>query len=230
MATAEELLALARREIGTRERPFGSNRVSYNTAYYGREVQGAGYPWCCVFLWWLFQKADASALFYGGGKTASCGTLADYAKREGLWIGGKYRAGDLAFFHFGGRTIRHIGIVERVTGAGELVTIEGNTGVGNDANGGQVQRRVRRLADTAGGYRPNYEEATMTQQEFNERMESWLTQRAGQEASAFSAEARAWAESCGLIRGDEQGRMQYKSFCTREQLMTFLYRLSGKKE
>ena len=44
MATGEELLALARRELGTREQPSGSNRVKYNTEYYGREVSGSGFP------------------------------------------------------------------------------------------------------------------------------------------------------------------------------------------
>lgn len=230
MATVSELLALARRELGTAEAPAGSNRVKYNTAYYGREVQGEGYPWCCVFLWWLFREADASALFYGGGRTASCGTLAGYAKRDGRFISAGYRTGDLVFLRFRGTAIQHIGIVERVTAEGSLVTIEGNTGAGNDANGGQVQRRVRPLRYAAGGYRPAYEEEQVTQQEFNEMMETWLERRAEEAPGEFSAAARAWAEESGLIKGDSAGRKQYKSFCTREQLMTFLYRLtSGKK-
>ena len=33
MASSEELLELARREIGTKEKPAGSNCVKYNTAY-----------------------------------------------------------------------------------------------------------------------------------------------------------------------------------------------------
>ena len=53
----QTLLELARGELGTRESPAGSNRVKYNTAYYGREVSGAAYPWCCVFIWWLFREA-----------------------------------------------------------------------------------------------------------------------------------------------------------------------------
>ena len=39
--TADELLAAARAEIGTKEQPQNSNRVKYNTAFYGREVSGA---------------------------------------------------------------------------------------------------------------------------------------------------------------------------------------------
>ena len=64
---AEKVLALARAQIGVTEQPAGSNRVKYNTAYYGREVSGAGYPWCCTFVWWLFRQAGAEKLFYGGG-------------------------------------------------------------------------------------------------------------------------------------------------------------------
>jgi len=75
MASSEELLELARREIGTKEKPAGSNCVKYNTAYYGWEVSGDAYPWCCVFLWWLFQSCSAAELFYGGARTASCGAL-----------------------------------------------------------------------------------------------------------------------------------------------------------
>ena len=98
MAASEDLLALARREIGTKEQPAGSNRVKYNTEYYGWEVSGRAYPWCCVFLWWLFRMCGASALFYGGARTASCGTLMDYARRNGLLVTKDYRPGDLVFF------------------------------------------------------------------------------------------------------------------------------------
>ena len=51
MASAGDRLALARRELAVTEDPKGSNRVKYNTAYYGWEVSGDSYPWCCVFLW-----------------------------------------------------------------------------------------------------------------------------------------------------------------------------------
>lgn len=225
MASSEELLALARREIGTKEKPAGSNCVKYNTAYYGWEVSGEAYPWCCAFLWWLFQSCGAAELFYGGGRTASCGTLMEHARRNGRLVTGKYQPGDLVFFRFSGRGgPQHVGILEAVE-AGELVTIEGNTGADSDTNGGQVQRRIRALRFVLGAYRPDYEEETMTQQQFDAMMEQWLERRAGQEPGAFSAEARAWAEQNGLIKGDMAGRKQYKSFCTREQLMTFLYRL-----
>ena len=149
----------------------------------------------------------------------------DYARRNGLLVTKDYRPGDLVFFRFSGSGgPEHVGIVEEIRRE-TLVTIEGNTGAGNDTNGGQVQRRQRQRRFVLGAYRPRYEEETMTQQQFDAMMEQWLERRANQAPGAFSAEARAWAESIGLIRGDAAGRKQYKSFCTREQLMTFLYRL-----
>ena len=229
MAEASKVLALARRELGTREEPQGSNRVKYNTDYYGREVSGKAYPWCCVFLWWLFQKAEAAELFFDGGRTASCGTLMAWAQRRGQMVRADYLPGALLFLRFSGNGgPQHTGIVEAVR-RDALVTIEGNTGAGSDANGGQVQRRERPYRYVLGAYRPAYEEETMTQQQFDAMMEAWLERRAEQAPGAFSAEARAWAEETGLIRGDSAGRKQYKSFCTREQLMTFLYRLVQKE-
>lgn len=222
--TRQTVVELARREIGITEKPAGSNHVKYNTAYYGKEVSGGAYPWCCVFLWWLFQKAGTPALFFGGGKTASCGALAQYAKRKGCFVNQGYRSGDLVFFRFSGKTIQHVGIVERVLPDGTLVTVEGNTGNLSDANGGAVMRRTRSPALAVGAYRPAYEEEIMTQEQFNLMMETWLQQREEKDPSAFSAEARAWAESGGIIRGDGGGNLQYQCFCTREQVITFLHR------
>lgn len=156
--TKEKILALAKAELGVMESPAGSNKVKYNTEYYGGEVSGSQYPWCCVFLWWLFHHCDAKELFYGGEKTASCGTLARYGQANGLYVTEDYHVGDLVFFHFGGTTIVHIGVVEQVRESGSLVTIEGNTGTASEDNGGCVMRRVRPLSYVAGAYRPVYEQ------------------------------------------------------------------------
>lgn len=43
MATAKELLTIARKQLGICENPPGSNNVRYNTWYYGREVMGSAY-------------------------------------------------------------------------------------------------------------------------------------------------------------------------------------------
>ena len=99
MATAEKILEIARSQIGTKESPANSDNVKYNTAYYGREVSGK-YPWCAVFVWWVFREAGASDLYYGGDKTAYCPTLMSFHKKQKVT---DYRPGDIVFFNFSGR-------------------------------------------------------------------------------------------------------------------------------
>ena len=65
--TLRSVLFAAASQIGVTERPSGSNRVKYNTAYYGREVSGKAYPWCVTYLWWVFRQAGMTLY-----KTASC--------------------------------------------------------------------------------------------------------------------------------------------------------------
>lgn len=161
--TASKVLAVAAAQLGTKESPAGSNRVKYNTAYYGREVSGDDYPWCCVFQWWLFREAGAPELFYGGCKTASCTTLYQYYRQCGQTVSTQEaRPGDLIFFTFseGDRQqgIRnHVGICE-ANETGYITTIDGNTGTTNEANGGAVMRKRRAWKYVTGVARPAYTE------------------------------------------------------------------------
>ena len=52
--TAKMVLDTARAQLGTKEKPAGSNNVKYNTWFYGHPVKGDAYPWCMVFVCWLF--------------------------------------------------------------------------------------------------------------------------------------------------------------------------------
>lgn len=154
MAKASELLAVAAKQLGVRESPPGSNKVRYNTWYYGKEVQGNGYPWCMTFVQWVFDQAGVKL----PRRTASCGDLMRAAQEAGCWVTENYLPGDVAVFDFpGGASTDHCGIVESVTAAG-VVSIEGNTGSSSDADGGQVQRRERALKYIVGAVRPKYEE------------------------------------------------------------------------
>ena len=149
MSDLERILTLAREQIGVRENPPGSNDIIYNTDYYGGAVQGAKFPWCCVFIWWLFWKTGLSALFCGGEKTAYCPFVVQYAREHGQWVTGGYRAGDLLLFDWDGdRQADHIGICESVNGTW-AVTVEGNCG-------GAVERMKRAFSDIMGAYRPGY--------------------------------------------------------------------------
>lgn len=69
------------------------------------------------------------------------------------------------------------------------------------------------------------EEEDMTQEQFNSMMNNYLAGLAKKAPSDWSKEAREWAEQNGIIVGNTEGDKQYQSFCTREQMVSFLYRL-----
>lgn len=148
------VLKWAESQLGVIEWPTGSNKVKYNDWYYGREVSGAAYPWCMAFVQWVFAQAGAKL----PARTASCGAMMRAAQAAGCWVTGDYRPGDVVIYDFpGGAATDHTGIVESVTASG-VIAIEGNTGAGNDANGGQVQRRTRSNSLIVGAFRPEFEE------------------------------------------------------------------------
>lgn len=157
MTAVQKILEVAAAEIGTKENPAGSNRVKYNTEYYGNDVASSARPWCCSFVWWVFKNAELSDLFYDGGKCAHCATLQNFYKKEGqLVTGTTYRPGDLVFFQFDkDAAADHIGIVERDNGD-TVTTIEGNTSTDNNANGGRVMRRTRKKSLILAAARPRY--------------------------------------------------------------------------
>ena len=74
------------------------------------------------------------------------------------------------------------------------------------------------------------EDEEMTQEQFNAMMKEYWRSLAEKEPSAWSAQARAWAEKEGLVVGDESGKMQYRAFVTREQLAVILKRLEERSK
>lgn len=150
MTDAEKVIALARTQIGTAESPPGSNNVVYNTAYYGGPVSGDGYPWCCVFIWWLFWKLGLSADFCGGARTAYCPYVVSYAQNAGRWItDAHYLPGDLLLFDWDRDGVAdHIGLCVEWYGTFGI-SIEGNSG-------NAVQQLSRSHSDVLGVYRPAY--------------------------------------------------------------------------
>ena len=153
MATVSELLEIARRQIGVKESPPKSNNVRYNTWYYGREVSGSAYPWCMVFVQWVFDQAGVKLPV----RTASCGALMRAAQSAGQWVTGDYRPGDVVIYDFpGGAATDHCGIVESVDGT-YISAIEGNTSSTSDADGGAVERRARKFSQIVGAVRPSYD-------------------------------------------------------------------------
>lgn len=154
--TAKQVLNKAKSYVGTKEKPAGSNNVIFNTHYYGKPVHGAAYPWCVVFLWFIFKMVGGSYLFYGGKKCAYTPTLANYYKSKNRWYK-KPKVGDLVFYKFpGSNRINHVGIVYKVVNSNTIQAIEGNTSTGNDCNGGCVMIRTRSTYYVVGYGRPDY--------------------------------------------------------------------------
>lgn len=154
MATVNDILKTAIAEIGTKENPANSNKVKYNTWYYGKSVSGSAYPWCVVFVMWVFDQAGAKSLL--PTLTASCTLLMNAAKSAGIWVTSNYQPGDVLIFDWGNDSKPdHTGILEYMSGS-EYHTIEGNTSVGNDSNGGCVMRRTRSKSQILGAVRPKY--------------------------------------------------------------------------
>ena len=157
LSIGQRMLRKAQGELGVKEHPAGSNRgprVDQYTATTGTP----GQPWCAAFQNWL--RAQVTGHGFQGINAAYVPSYVQAAKagRNGLSLvaARDVQPGDLVCFdweHDG--TADHIGIVEVPPGArgsGGLtafVSIEGNTAVGNDSNGGEVMRRNRSLSQVA---------------------------------------------------------------------------------
>lgn len=77
---------------------------------------------------------------------------------------------------------------------------------------------------------PLYGGDDMTQEQFNQMMDNYLTELSERPDKDWGAEweaAKEWAESNGIIKGDGSGNKMYQSWTTRQQMILFLYRTRG---
>lgn len=206
--TVHKVLACVRRELGQREMPPGSNRTKYGESY-GLD----GYPWCVMFLWWVFRAAGAEQQFCFGEKTASCTVLRNRYQARGRWHTAGPQPGDIAILNFSGtRDPEHCGLVVGVLGDGSIETVEGNTSPGAEGSqdcGGCVARKNRRGAQLLGFCRPD-----------------WSADWAGHWAEAA---IRRCMES-GLMQGDPDGSFRPDDKLSRAELATVLARLLNRME
>lgn len=150
-----DAIKLAKAELGVTEFPANSNNVKYNTWYYGKLVQGSAYPWCAVFISYIFK--DSPNLVK---KTASCQEMLEWFEAHNRIVTHP-QPGDIVFFKFktNNRRTNHVGIIISVADNNNFLTIEGNTSVRSDDNGGAVmERRRTRIGNVVGFARPAYED------------------------------------------------------------------------
>lgn len=200
-----EFLKIVRAQIGIKENPAGSNKVLYNTWFYKKEVSGPDYPWCMAFCQWCYAMAGMKLPAW----TASCTELMNAAKKSGTWVTKDYRPGDLLIFTFNkNRTPQHCGIVEKAD-RGSVSSIEGNTSVSSDDNGGNVMRRIRSLSTVLGAFRPTFEEGIdMTIDEFIGKLTPQQAYKIMEKAEAYASTARE--PSWSVLEGSWKKMMERK--------------------
>lgn len=206
----KDVIEIARGELGVTENPPGSNRVKYWDEY-GTGWQGQ--PWCVCFIWWVFTHAGEGMAFFGGGKTASCGTLLRWHSAQGQTVAKKdIQPGDIVILNFSGTSeTQHCGLVVDTLKMGYIQTIEGNTSQsGSQSNGGQVCLKTRNLSQVVGVCRPQYKEEPVMADDLTEH---WA------EKSCRKAKAK------GIMKGYPDGDWKPDKQITRAELAVILDRL-----
>lgn len=134
-----KIIEIARQEIGITESPMNSNKNKYGK-WFGYD----GVAWCGMFVSYCYAIAGFPLPRIGFTKGfAGCQTAVAYFKSNNK-ITTKPKEGDIVFFDWNkdGR-YDHTGLFVKWLDENTFETIEGNTAIGNDSNGGQVMVRKR---------------------------------------------------------------------------------------
>lgn len=149
---AEKALARAITQLGVKESPAGSNRVKY-IEWWGKLEWGhtVTFPWCFVFVSWCYNLEGSRALNPRESRHRYCpyGVADARAGRYGLVLASTagVRPGNIVLFDWDGGVSDHVGLFEHwIAPRKTFTTIEGNTSLGSNSNGGQVMRRERSIA------------------------------------------------------------------------------------
>lgn len=138
---SKNVIDIAAKEVGYTETPANSNKTKY-----GKWFGFDGVAWCGMFVSWCYAQAGKPLGKIGFTKGfAGCQTaVAHFTKKKMLTT--DPQPGDIVFFDWNadGR-YDHVGLFVRRIDANSFETIEGNTSVTNQSNGGQVMRRVRKF-------------------------------------------------------------------------------------
>lgn len=234
----QKIVSIMQGWIGRKEAD-GSHRAIVDI-YNAHKPLARGYKvtytdaWCATAVSAAFIAAGMTDI---GPTECSCIKMIERHNALGQWMeADNYvpKPGDIIMYDWqdtgkgdNAGTPDHVGIVERVDGEA-IIVIEGNI---NDSVGRRAMpvngRNIR-------GYcLPNYaakvttEPPLLSQEDFDAMMDNYLSRLAEKEPSAWSKEARAWAEKHGIVKGDESGKKKYKAFCTREELVQMLFNREG---
>lgn len=135
-----EIVRVARSQIGEKENPKNSNRTKFGK-WYGWD----GYAWCAMFVSWVFDKAGVPLGKINDAKGfRGCQSGYNHWKSTGELTKNPSK-GDIVLFTWGGGSADHTGIFLEWTNSSKtkFKTIEGNTSLSNQINGNQVMERIR---------------------------------------------------------------------------------------
>jgi len=177
MIIRNKIIKEAKSHVGTKEVPAFSNNTSFSRWWYGRS-HNLG-PWCAMFVQKCIVDAGYPELVLkslpnqgqaGPKGSAYCPFIEAKAKKTGKWISknSNPKLADAVLFDWPGVSpgvSDHIGFVYKVNYDGTIMCIEGNTGLNNDSNGGEVMIRKRYRSTIKGFVNvvPQEKEITITQ-------------------------------------------------------------------
>lgn len=167
MTNSHRVLAIAAGEVG-----YSRWTDKLRGTKYARETQPVLWPrdtwllangiaFCDIFVTWVFWKAGALDVL-PGRQSFNTDYRASAGRNAGALVTrAQARPGDVLVFDWNRATqaTNHVGILEKVTAAGNPQSIEGNTSPGSSGsqgNGGGVYRRVRRWDQVRYIIRPDW--------------------------------------------------------------------------
>jgi Putative peptidoglycan binding domain/CHAP domain len=140
-----KMIKEARKHIGVKESPAGSNRCLFSNWY------GMIGPWCAMFVTYCGVKHGVPYFTRGKAWAYVPYMVADArAGRSHLAITYDPQEGDLVTFDWDNDGIAdHIGFFDHWKNAQKTIfaTVEGNTSLSNNSNGGEVMNRERNKSD-----------------------------------------------------------------------------------
>lgn len=215
--SVKAVIDIARADLGYTESPPNSNKTKYGE-WYGMN----GQPWCVMALAYWFNQAGERMAFFGGGKTASCGTLLMWYQNMGQTVPvEQVQVGDIVILNFHGtKDTEHCGLVvaaaKKNDPAGETVmsiyTVEGNTtnGNGSQDNGGAVCEKIRYRSQIVAVCRPQYKAEAKPVDDVT---------------GHWAEDAIRWCKAHGIMEGYPDGTFLPDKPVTRAELATVLRRL-----
>lgn len=135
-----KIIAVAEKYIGTKESPINSNKTIF-----GKWANYDGVAWCGLFVSKCYEEAGFALpkIGFAFNGFAGCQTAVMHFTKTNE-ITNNPVAGDIVFFDWNSDLrYDHVGLFSRKIDELHFETIEGNTSVGNDSNGGQVMKRIR---------------------------------------------------------------------------------------